>query len=136
MESDWDKTRAVLFSLLLHGLVVGLLFAGLLWQPLPTAEAAAGPPIQASLVSSPQQSAELAKEIRALERRTTPAPAPVKAEPKPQDAPQPPQPIPQAQLPRPDTVDQEEVRRDAELEALRKARAEQEERHRQAQVDL
>ena len=136
MESDWDKTRAVLFSLLLHGLVVGLLFAGLLWQPLPRAEAAAGPPIQASLVSSPQQSANLAKEIRALERETTPDQAPPKTEPKPQDAPQPQQMVPQAQLPKPDTVNQEEVRRDADLEALRKARAEQEERHRQAQVDL
>jgi colicin import membrane protein len=136
METAWDKTRAVLFSLLLHGLVVGLLFVGLFWQQLPNAEAAAGPPIEASLVSAPQQAAELAKEIRALERKTAQEQAPPKPEPRPQDVPQPPQPIPQAQIPKPDTVDQDEVRKLAEQAAAQKQLQEQEERRKQGQIDL
>jgi colicin import membrane protein len=138
METAWDKTRAVLFALLLHALVVGLLFVGLLWQPLPKAEAAEGPAIEASLVSSPRQSAELAKEIRALERRTAQdeTHSPPKPEPRPQNAPRPPQPIPQARIPRPDTVDQDEVRRLAEQRDAQKRLQEQDERRKQAQLDL
>ena len=136
METAWDKLRAVLFALLLHGLLVFLLFFGLLWQPLPRAEAASGPPIQATLVSAPQQAAEIAKEIRALERRTAQEPTPPKPEPKPQDAPQPQQPVPQTRLPQPDTVDQDAVRKLAEQRDEQKRLQEQEERRKQAQIDL
>ena len=136
METGRDKLRAVAYALGLHALLIGLLFVGLL-MPRSTALAdAAGPPIEAALVSAPQQATSLAHEIRALERKTSPEPAPQpRAEPQPQQSPQPPQPIPQARLPKPDTVDQQEVRRD-DLAAVRQQRQEQEERHKQAQIDL
>jgi len=137
METTWDKLRAVALALGLHALVIALLFVGLLVQPLPAAADAEGPIVEATLVSSPQQSAAIAKAIKAIERKTaqdaTPPPQP-KPAPKPEDAPQPPQLAPQALLPKPDVVNQDEVRRVAELAAQEKH--EQEERRKQAQVDL
>ncbi len=138
METTWDKLRAVVFALGLHALLIALLFVGLLTHPVLASADAAGPIIQATLVSSPQQSAAIAKAIKALEQKTaqdTPPPLP-KPEPKPQDVPQPQQLAPQAPLPKPDTVDQEEVRRVAEQVAAQKKLQEQEERRKQAQVDL
>jgi colicin import membrane protein len=138
METTWDKLRAVVFALGLHALVLALLFVGLLTQPLPAAADAEGPIVEATLVSSPQQSTAIAKAIKAVERKTTadaaPPPQP-KPSPKPEDAPQPPQLAPQAPLPKPDVVDQDEVRRAADL-AAQQQKQEQEERRKQAQVDL
>jgi colicin import membrane protein len=140
METTWDKLRAVLFAVGLHVLVVGLLFVGLLTQAVPVSADAEGPIIEASLVSSPQQSAAIAKAIKALDQKAvqdaTPPPPP-RPEPKPQDVQPPPQQLaPQAPLPKPDTVDQEEVRRVAEQAAEQKKLQEQEERRKQAQIDL
>ena len=146
METSWDKLRAVVFALGVHAVALALMFVGLLWQPAPAAADAAGPMIEATLVSSPQQSAAIAKAIASAQKHTEqkvvpqaaqdsvppPQPAP---EPKPQDAPQPPQPAPQAPLPKPDTVNQDEVRRIAD-QAAQQQLQEQEERRKQAQVDL
>ena len=138
METTWDKLRAVLLALGLHALVLVLLFVGLLWQPLPAAADAAGPVIEATLVSSPQQSSAVAKAVTAVAQKSelnaTPPPQP-KPEPRPQDAAQPQQIAPQAPLPKPDTVDQDEVRRLAD-QAAEKKQQEQEERRKQAQIDL
>lgn len=135
METAWDKSRALLLSLLLHGLLVLGLFLGLLWKSLPQASAAAGPPIQATVVSAPR-AAELAREIRAFEHPAEQVAAQPRHEPRPQDSPVPPQPLPQMRIPKPDTVDQAEVRRAAALAAEQQQRHEQEERHKQAQIDL
>ncbi len=142
METTSDKLRAVLLALGVHAFVLALLFAGLFWQPTPAAADAAGPMIEATLMSSPQQSAAIAKEIKAADRTAakqddhdaTPPPQP-KPEPQPQTAPIPRQVAPQAPLPKPDTVDQDEVRRLADQAAAQKLQ-EQEERRKQAQIDL
>ncbi|MEO7478520.1 MAG: cell envelope integrity protein TolA [Lysobacteraceae bacterium] len=138
METTWDKLRAVLLALGLHLLVLAVLFVGLRWQHLPTAADAAGPVIEATLVSSPQQSRAVVKAVKAAEQKAdpeaTPPPQP-QPEPRPQDAPQPQQAAPQAPLPKPDTVNQDEVRRLAE-QAAEKKQQEQEERRKQAQIDL
>jgi len=138
METTWDKLRAVVFALGLHVLVLALLFVGLLTQQLPAAADAEGKVVEATLVSSPQQSAAIAKAIKAIEQKATPVAAPPpqpKPAPKPEDAPQPPQLAPQAPLPKPDVVNQDEVRRVADL-AAEQQKQEQEERRKQAQVDL
>ncbi len=144
METSWDKLRAVLFALGIHAFAAAVLFAYLLWPHDPALADAEGPMIQATLVNSPQQAASVARAIQSAQQKsarktvqqedTTPPPQP-KPEPKPQDAPQPAQPVPQAVIPKPDKVDQEEVRRVAELAAEQKLQ-EQEARHKQAQIDL
>ncbi len=134
METTWDKLRAVLFALGVHAFALALLFVGLWWQPVPAAAEAEGPMIEATLVSSPQQSAIAAKAIKTAVQDAKPPPQPAPS-PKPEDAPQPPQPAPQAPLPKPDTVNQDEVRRAADL-AAEQQKQEQEERRKQAQVDL
>ena len=132
----------------LHVLVALLFWAAWLWSPQRQVEAAAGTPaIEASLEMS---ASDLAAALRRAEQapRPEPLPEPV-AEPAPEEAVPPPQPLPeprpqdaavapqpQAQdfIPKPDTVDQDEARRDAI--AQEKADREQEERRRQQQVDL
>ena len=138
METNSDKALAVAGSLAVHALVLVVLWLGLLHQPAELRiQASEGPSIEASLVSTPQQ---VAAAIRRIENEPKPAPlaaAPPpqpKPEPHPQDAPQPQQLTPQARLPKPDTVDQEEVRRAAELAS--QIKHEQDERHKQAQIDL
>jgi colicin import membrane protein len=135
MESTGDKWRAIAFSLALHAAVGLALFVQLL-APSAATQDAAGPAIEASLVSSPQQAANLAKEIRALEHRTAQDETPAPRRPRPQDSPQPQQLIPQQQLAKPDTIDQDEVRKLAEQAAAQKQLQEQEERRKQGQVDL
>jgi colicin import membrane protein len=141
METTKDKVLAVVYALALHVGVIGMLFITLLRQPLPQIPDDEGPAIEATLVSAPQQSSAAAKAIQAAEQKvvkppvSVPPPQPT-PEPKPQDAPEPQQLAPQVQLPKPDTVNQDEVRREADLAAMQKARQEQEERRKQEQVDL
>jgi colicin import membrane protein len=141
METTQDKVLSVVYALALHVGVIGMLFVTLLRQPLPQIPDDEGPAIEATLVSSPQQSTAAAKAVQAAEQKvvqpsvSAPPPQPT-PEPKPKDAPQPQQLAPQVQLPKPDTVNQDEVRREAELAAMQKARQEQEERRKQEQVDL
>ena len=135
-------------ALALHLLVALLFWAAWRWSPQRQVEAAAGTPaIEASLEMS---ASDLAAALRRAEQapRPEPLPEPV-AEPAPEETVPPPQPLPeprpqeaavapqpQAQdfIPKPDTVDQDEARRDAI--AQEKADREQEERRRQQQVDL
>ena len=113
----------------LHLLVALLFWAAWLWSPQRQVEAAAGTPaIEASLEMS---ASDLAAALRRAEQAPRPEPLP---EPRPQDAAVAPQPQAQDFIPKPDTVDQDEARRDAI--AQEKADREQEERRRQQQVDL
>ncbi|HTD28438.1 MAG TPA: cell envelope integrity protein TolA [Xanthomonadaceae bacterium] len=140
METNWDKALAVFYALLVHAVAIGLLFIGLLWEQLPLPADDEGPAIEATLVSSPLQSVAAAKTAKVSQpkpapQEATPPPQP-KPEPNPQDAPQPQQLVRQAPLPKPDKVNQDEVRRAAELAAEQKQLQEQEERRKQAQIDL
>ena len=126
METTSDKAFAVAGSVGLHVFVFLVLYWGLLRQPELMVAASDGPAIEATLVSSPQQSAAAVRRMEAAKPQadTNAAPPPQPTpEPKPQDAPQPAQPVPQAQLPKPDTVDQDEIRRAAELAAKEKGSA-------------
>jgi colicin import membrane protein len=138
METTSDKVMAVAGSLGLHALVMLALYLGLLRQPELDASGDEGPAIEATLVSTPQQVAAAIRRIEAEPKPAEPVPPPPpqpKPEPAPQDAQQPQQPIPQARIPKPETVDQDEVRRAGEL-AAEKKQQEQDEKRRQAQLDL
>ncbi|HEY2346005.1 MAG TPA: cell envelope integrity protein TolA [Xanthomonadaceae bacterium] len=137
MESNSDRLRAFGLSLGLHALVLFVLYRGLMAQTELQAADAEGPAIEATLVSAPQRSVASARPVAASHHPVQPVAQPPVAqpEPTPQDSPQPRQLVSQTQVPKPDTVDQDEVRRTAQL-AAEHAQQEQEERRRQAQVDL
>ncbi|HET6395884.1 MAG TPA: cell envelope integrity protein TolA [Pseudoxanthomonas sp.] len=147
---DGGWAGPLLRAVALHALVALLFWVAWWWSPQRQVEPAAGSPaIEASLVMSPS-------DVAAAQRRAEEAPKPLPeplpppvAEPAPEETVPPPQPLPeprpqdapvapqqQAQdfLPEPDTVDQDEARRDAI--AREQAEREQEERRRQQQVDL
>ncbi|HST44066.1 MAG TPA: cell envelope integrity protein TolA [Luteimonas sp.] len=154
-ERPADARRAIGLSLLLHAALIGLMFAGFLWERSSTPASAAGSPISAELIDADALSAAMQ---RTLEDRPepvqTPAPAPdplpePQPEPVPEDAAPLPQPLPeqvpedaptpprqvaQEQVPEPAPVDQDAVRRDA-ISAETRER-EQEEKRRQEQIDL
>jgi len=132
----------------LHIAVALLFWLAWWWSPPRKVEPAAGSPaIEASLVVS---AADVAAARRRAEEAPKPEPLPPpvaetapeetvpppqpQPEPRPQDAQVAPQQKAQDFLPEPDTVDQDEARRDAI--AREKAEREQEERRRQQQVDL
>ncbi|MCR6686396.1 cell envelope integrity protein TolA [Pseudoxanthomonas sp.] len=132
----------------LHVLVALLFWVAWWWSPQRHVEPAAGSPaVEASLVMSQadvaaaQQRAEAAPKPEPLPEpvadtapeETVPPPQPL-PEPRPQDATVAPQQKAQDFIPEPDTVDQDEARRDAI--AREKAEKEQEERRRQEQIDL
>ncbi|HSR66132.1 MAG TPA: cell envelope integrity protein TolA [Xanthomonadaceae bacterium] len=136
-ETRADTTLAVTAALLLHALIFAALLLGLRWQrPM---EAGAGEPVSAQLVDANALSAAT---LRALAEPSPPTPAPTPAAPPPQplpvpvpeDAQVPRQSQPQQQLPQPDTREQERVDRNAVSPET--APKEQDELHRQAQVDL
>ena len=147
-DREGGLATALGLAVALHVLVALLFWAAWMWSPQRQVEAAAGTPaIEASLEMS---ASDLAAALRRAEQapRPEPLPEPV-AEPAPEETVPPPQPLPeprpqdaavapqpQAQdfIPMPDTVDQDEARRDAI--AQEKADREQEERRRQQQVDL
>lgn len=138
-ETRADTTLAVTAALLLHALIFAALFFGL--RLTPPAPAGAGEPVTADLVDP---NALGAATLRALaEPRTAPPPPqPEQAAPPPQplpspvpeDAQTPRQSKPQEQLPQPDVHEQERVDRNAVSPET--APKEQQEQHRQAQVDL
>ena len=136
-ETRADTTLAVTAALLLHALVFAVLLLGLRWhQPV---AAGAGEPVTAQLVDPDALGAAT---LRALAEPQPARPEPVPATPPPQplpspvpeDAQVPRQSQPQQQLPQPDTREQERVERNAVSPET--APKEQEEKHRQAQVDL
>ena len=141
-ETRADTTLAVIAALLLHALVFAVLLLGLRWQP--PAAAGAGEPVAAQLVDPNALGAAtlraLAEPRPAKPQLAKPEPTPATPPPQPapspvpEDAPLPRQSKPQQQLPQPDTQEQERVDRNAvSPEAAPK---EQDEKHRQAQVDL
>jgi colicin import membrane protein len=137
-ETRTDTTLAVTAALLLHALIFAALLLGLRWtRPVP---AGAGEPVTADVVDANALSAAT---LRALaEPKQTPPPQPEQAAPKPQplpspvpeDALTPRQSKPQEQLAQQDTREQERVDRNAVSPET--APKEQQEQHRQAQVDL
>jgi colicin import membrane protein len=138
MESFASQTRAFIYSLAVHALLVLLVWFGVDWL-LPERDAnAAGEPVQATLKVSASElkaaKAAIAKAEKKIEE-AAPKPQP-KPEPAPQDSPTPPQPRPQEQLDRPDTVDQQAISHLADQPPPQPAPEEQEERHRQEQAEL
>src|SRR5690606_4440384 len=132
----------------LHVAVAVLFWLGWWWSPQRQVEAAAGSPvIEASLefsqadVQAAQARAEDAPKPQPLPHpvaetapeETVPPPQPL-PEPRPQDAVTAPQQQAQDFIPEPDTIDQDEARRDAV--SRQTAEREQEEHRRQEQIDL
>lgn len=136
MESRADSLRAVGLSIGFHALLLALLFVSLLFQRSTEPLSVAGGTIEAVLTENLSMPPPPPPKPRAPPQPKPVAPAPQpKPEPKPQDAPVAPQPVPQAPQPKPDTVDQEKVVREAAIQA-ENARREQEERRRQEQIQL
>ena len=142
-ETRADTRRAVASALVLHLLLFGLMFAGLLWTRTSTPLSATGPVIEADLIDPNALAAPLRRALDAPADEPAAVPEPVQAAtpppqpepaPRPDDAPVPPQPQAQEFIPEPDTREQERVEREAE--AARQAALEQEERRRQEQIDL
>jgi colicin import membrane protein len=142
MESSSDRARAFALALSLHIGLLLLIWASASWFLPRSDEAAAGEPIQATLQMS---AADLRRAARAVAeaQKAPPTPKPPEApkpqpvpEPKPQVADTPPQPVPQERLDKPDTVDQQAISKLAEQPADKPAPEEQEQKNRQAQVDL
>jgi len=126
MESFSDKTRAIIYALLLHVVGFALLFFGLIWTQTAQPISIPGAVIEAELVGPAS-----APKPRAAPR---PKPAPPKPEPP---APKPPEPKPEPPAPpqRNDAIDREKIADVADVKAEKAERA-QEERHRQEQIRL
>ncbi|HEY2395402.1 MAG TPA: cell envelope integrity protein TolA [Rudaea sp.] len=122
MESIGDKTRAVIFALLVHLICFAFLFFGLLWSRTAQPISIPGAVIEATLVGP----ASVPKPRVAAK----PKPAPPKPEP-PAPPPEPPAPPPQ----RNDAIDREKIAEISDLKA-KKAEREQEEKIRQQQIRL
>jgi colicin import membrane protein len=136
-ETRADTVQALLLALLLHLLLFGLAFLGL-WWTRDNAVSAAGSPVEADLVDPDALSAATRRALSAPPKpvkpvEAAPPPQPVPA-PQPQQAPVPKQAQAQERIPVPDQVDQERV--DREALAAETAAREQEEKRRQAQIDL
>lgn len=142
-ETRTDTTLAIVVALALHALIFLALLFGLHWTR-PQPDAAAGEPVLADLVdpdalgpaarralANPKPAPEPPPEPEPEAQPPPPQPEPA---PVPEDAPVPRQAAPQEQLPQPDVVEQERVDRDAVSPDT--AAREQEEKHRQQQVDL
>jgi colicin import membrane protein len=125
MESFGDKTRAVLYALLVHLVCITLLFFGLMWTQTAQPISIPGAVIEATLVgpaSAPKPKVA-----------AKPQPAPPKPEPP---APKPPEPSPPPAPPqRNDAVEREKIVEIAQQKAEQAERA-QEEKHHQDQIRL
>jgi colicin import membrane protein len=124
MESFGDKTRAVLYALLVHLISITLLFFGLMWAQVAKPISIPGAVIEATLVgpaSAPKPPAAKTK------------PAPPKPEPPAPKPPEPPQPPAPPQ--RNDALEREKVAEIAQQKAQQAERA-QEEKHHQEQIRL
>ncbi len=133
MPTTSAKLRAVAGSLGIHLLIAAVLYFGLVLRPEVRQAMGQGLAIEATLVSASRTGPV---EHAQHHPRTPPKPAPPPPPPPPSiEQPNPLQMKSQTQLPKPDTVNQDEIRRDAQLAAERAVR-EQEERRRQAQIDL
>lgn len=138
MDSSADQARAMTLAVLFHLVLIGLLWLSAYWVRPLRETSAAGEPIQASLQVS---AADLRRARAAMKAQPAPTPEPPPApqplpSPQPETAQTPLQPLPQAPQVKPDTVDQQKISRLATEQADQAALQEQEERHRQEQVDL
>jgi len=121
MESFGDKTRAVLYALLVHLITFTLLFVGLMWAQVAKPISIPGAVIEATLVGPASAPKPQAAKVQ---------PAPPKPEPpapKPPEPPAPPQ--------RNDAVEREKIAEIAQQKAQEAAR-QQEEKHHQEQIRL
>ncbi len=140
IETRNDNTLAIILTVGLHLGLIAMLLLTTLVSCQRTEISAAGEPIQATLAFSNADLRAAQQAIKAsppakpdlVEQAPTPQPLP---SPAPQDSDIPIQNKPQKPQDQPDTVDQEEINRNALLKA-EADRKEQEERTRQAQVDL
>jgi len=147
-ETRADTTRALVYALGLHVLLFLLVFVGLWWTRSSTPVSAAGPVIEAELVDASALSASMQRTLQDRPEPVAPAPEPEpepveedaaprfqpEPEPVPQDSPVPQQQQAQEVVPVPDTVEQEEVSREAIAGEARER--EQEAKRRQEQIDL
>lgn len=138
-ESRANQARALVLTVLLHVGIIALVWWSARWvwnEP----QTAAGEPIQATLQVSAADLRRATQAIRAAEKSVPakplppPRPQPQPA-PRPQDSDTPLQMRPQAPQDHPDTVNQDEIKRNALLKAEQEAK-EQEAKRRQEQVDL
>jgi colicin import membrane protein len=121
MESFGDKTRAVLYALLVHLISITLLFVGLMWAQVAKPISIPGAVIEATLVGPASAPKPPAAKVK---------PAPPKPEPpapKPPEPPAPPQ--------RNDAVEREKIAEIAQQKAQQAERV-QEEKHHQEQIRL
>ena len=137
MQSSSDL-RAFLLSVGIHVAVLLVLWLGAVLRLPVDEEPAAGEPVQATLELSQADQRRIERMLADARQDDAPAPTPKPPqpipEPRPQDSDTPLQPTPQAPVDLPDPEDQEKVVAAAEL-ASELAR-EQEEKRRQAQVEL
>jgi colicin import membrane protein len=149
METSRDKWRAVVYALLVHLAVFGLLFIGLWWMPKTEVIALQGPVIEAELVGAVAAPRARPKPVaKPVEQpvETPPPPEPKPEPPKPTPpTPEPPKPDPLPAPPAPkappptvqknDNRDQEKIAEIAQQKADQAKRAE-EENIRQKQIEL
>ncbi len=130
-ESLADRARAVLYSLLLHGLLIGLIALGLLWTTATRTVVMPGAVIEASLVGPTAAPKPASRKSQAKPARPKPTPPPPKVEkekPKPDSVPLP-------EPPKQDLVEQQRIATLAEQKAD-ETKKEQEEKRRREQILL
>jgi colicin import membrane protein len=134
LQSRFDTFQATVLALLLHAALLLAVWLSARWVWREPVESAAGPAIAATLEFS---AADLHRAEQAIKASAKPAkppkPQPLPA-PRPQTSDEPVQAKPQAPQPDPDTVDQQRLDPNADLQAQQKL-ADQA-RQRQDQVDL
>lgn len=145
-ESRADTTQAIVWALLLHVFLFGLMFIGLFWTRATAPVSVAGSPVSAELIDanalSPAMQRTLRNRPKPIEdvppppepEDTAPLPQPL-PEPVPQDAVAPPQQQAQDFIPVPDTENQEAVVETPTPTPAEEKKA-QELKRKQEQVDL
>lgn len=133
-ESFADKACAVLYSLLLHGLLIGLIALGLLWTTATRTVVMPGPVIEASLVGPTAAPKPASRKSQAKPARPKPTPSPPPP-PKVEEEKPKPDSVPPPEPPKQDLVEQQRVAAIAaqQADALKK---EQEEKRRREQILL
>ncbi|MGH8124083.1 MAG: cell envelope integrity protein TolA [Rudaea sp.] len=128
METFRDKTRAVVYAVMVHLAVFASLFVGLLWTQSARPVAMIGPAIDAEIIGP-----SAAPPARAPSKPNPQPPKPAEPVAEPPEPPEVKQPPPTAQ--RNDNKEQEKIAEIAEQKA-EQAKREQEEKHRQQQILL
>jgi colicin import membrane protein len=146
-ETRADNTQAIVWAVLLHALLFGLMFVGLLWTRSTAPVSVAGSPVSAELIDanalSPAMQRTLRNRPKPAEEEIPPPPEPEdtaplpqpEPEPAPQDAVAPPQKQAQDFIPVPDTENQEAVVETPTPTPAEEKKA-QELKRKQEQVDL